>query len=189
MKLSIRVIFGMALLAGCTSAPVALDHPLVVAFEWKPAEADVALDVASQQVLAQRSSAVRLYFKNHFDTRFGDVTFVPAAATARHSNRVELTVAELARQRVDVSQLASSSDQQTRDPNAANERCGSVEYVVFVDDRESRRGSFPLNCASRQDALPGTHDRAFADQRGFADYTTAAVRAANEVARALKTAS
>lgn len=189
MKLSVRVIFGMALLAGCTSAPVALDRPLVVAFDWKPADTDVTLDAASQQALSQRHEALRVFFENQFDSRFGDVTFVPAHATAAHADRVELTVAEIARQRVDAQPSPYRDEMQAPDPGAAAQRCGSVEYAVFVAGRESERKSFPLNCTARPDTLPGTHDRTMADQRGYADYEQAAVRAANEIARAIRAGS
>jgi hypothetical protein len=189
MKMSVRVVFGAALLSACTSAPVALDRPLVVAFDWQPASVDVQLAPAAQKELAQRHEALRVFFENQFDSRFGDVTFVPAHATAAHADRVELTVAEIARQRVDAQPSPHRAELHGPDPTAVAQRCGSVEYVVYVANRESYRTSFPLNCTSRPDSLPGTYDRTFADQRGYADYEQAAARAATEIARAVRATS
>jgi hypothetical protein len=150
MKMSIRVLFGVAVLAGCASTP-RIEQPLVLDFHWDPAFTEKTTAFGRPKVLSTRREVIGLFMRDNFEITFRDVTLGddPAAPA-----RVELKVMEHAYPRLG---------------NRAPQRCGTVEYAVFVAGTERSRETFALDC----------------DVNGEADYQRAALRAAEGAAKVM----
>jgi hypothetical protein len=150
MKLSIRVLFGVALLAGCATAP-RIEQPLVLDFHWDPAFTEKTTGFGRPKVLSTRGEIIGRFMRDNFEITFSDVVLGddPAAPA-----RVELKVMEHAYPRLG---------------NRAPQRCGTVEYAVFVAGTERSRETFALDC----------------DVNGEADYQRAALRAAQGTAKVM----
>jgi hypothetical protein len=156
MRLSIRVVFGVALLAGCASAPPRLAQPLVLDFDWEPPFTEQTTGFGKPKTLAQREEMLSLVVRNLFDTRFQEVVL---GDDANAPARVALKLSEFGRPQV------------TAQPPVPGEgqRCGSIEYSVFVGGQETSRDQIALDC----------------DRYGNPDYQRAVLRAADAAAKAL----
>jgi hypothetical protein len=150
MKLRIRVLFGAALLAGCASTTPRIDQPLVLDFRWKPPFTEETSGFGKPKVLQIREELIGLFIRQNFEITFDHVV---AGDDPEAPARVELTVTEYGRPMLRTSR--------------AIERCGTVEYAVFVSGTERTRETFPLDC----------------DSTGDADYQRAGLRAAEAAAR------
>ena len=161
MRLSIRVLFGAALLAGCASTPPRLAQPLVLDFQWEPPLNEQTGGVAHRKTLRQREELLTTAVRNVFDTRFqevvlGDDPNAPA--------RVALKVSEMPRGSV-VAHYSVPADMH----DGFLQRCGTVEYSIFVGGREASRQAVPLEC----------------DRNGDPDYDRPVLRAADAAVRVL----
>lgn len=152
MKLSIRVLFGVALVAlfaGCASTTHRIEQPLVLDFKWDPPFTEKTSGFGKPKVLQIRGELIGLFIRQNFEISFDKVV---AGNDPDAPARVELTVSEYGRPRLG---------------GRAIERCGTVEYAVFVSGTERTRETFPLDC----------------DSQGEADYQRAGLRAAEAAAR------
>jgi hypothetical protein len=162
MRLSFRVLFGVALVAGCASTPPRVAQPVVLDFQWDPPFTEKTTGFGRPKTLERREELLAIAVRNLFDTRFQEVVLDndPDAPA-----RVALKVSELPRSTV-VANRPVPADMVV--PGAV-QRCGTVEYSVFVDGRELTRESVALDC----------------DQYGSPDYDRAVLRAADAAARLL----
>lgn len=161
MKLSIRVIFGAALLAGCASAPPRVAHPIVLDFEWEPAFTEQTTAFGQPKALERREELMAIAVRKLFDTRFEEVVLDGAGKNA--PARVALKVAE--------TPVVTTSRPVPADrvvPGAV-QRCGTVHYSVFISGRETSREEIALEC----------------DPHGRPEYERAVLRAADAAAKAL----
>lgn len=174
MKTALPLLL-VTLLAACATAPTPIEQPLVVALDWQPAELDRRPDTTlypKQKRIHEESLTLAL--RNRFSVQFPNVKFVDEKAAAQHPTRVDLKIAELAT--TAYQGLARTyNGPHARPVPSTRQRCGTVEYVLFVEGRESARQQYPLECDTES----------FAER----DYDKAAQRAVDEVARALRSAS
>lgn len=161
MRLSVRVLFGAALLAGCASAP-RVAQPVVLDFQWDPAFTEQTTAFGQPKTLQRREDMLAVVVRNLFDTRFQNVVLDHDSSAPA---RVALRVSELPRQMI-IPMRPFPADVAVP---GAWQRCGTVEYSVFVDGRELSRDSVPLDC----------------NAYGWADYDRAVLRAADGAARVL----
>jgi hypothetical protein len=162
MRLSIRVLFGIALVAGCASTPPRLAQPVVVDFQWEPPLHEQTGRVAHRETLRQREELLATTVRNVFDTRFQQVV---VGGDANAPARVALKVSEMPRGSV----VAHQSVPADIPGYGTFLRCGTVEYSIFVSGREASRHAIPLEC----------------DHNGFPHYDRALLRAADAAARLL----
>lgn len=160
MKLSIRAIFGVALLAGCASAPRRVAQPIVLDFEWEPPFTEQTTAFGQPETLERREELLALAARNLFDTRFQQVVL---DGDANAPARVALKVAETP------AVITTRPVPSDRVPPGPVQRCGTVEYSVFVAGRETSRAAIALEC----------------DPFGRPEYERAVLRAADAAAKAL----
>lgn len=149
------------LLAACASAP-RIDEPLFLDFRWVPAPTDATVAPGREKDIASRQEMLALLFRNQFDTRFSNVHLDHRGDAAA---RVTVTVTETTRPAY-ADRMKVRGSQGVR---AADQRCGTAEHIVYRDGRAITRGEIPLDC----------------DGAGRPDYQRAALRLADETAKAL----
>lgn len=156
-----RIPLAVVLLAAaCATAPQ-IAEPLLLDFRWEPPFTEVSSGFGTPKEIEQRREMLALAIRNTFETRFPNVVL---GAENDDRARVTLTMAEFGRphysEDVRLSQSRAGGSQQ---------RCGTVDYEVFVGGRAISREEFPLDC----------------DTAGRPDYQRAGLRAAEGVARAV----
>ena len=162
MRLSIRVVFGAALLAGCASAPPRVAQPVALDFQWDPPFTEKTTAFGQPKALERRAEMLALVVRNLFDTRFQNVVL---DGDSNASTRVAVKVSEVPRTSV----LPNRPVPADMVVPGAVQRCGTVEYSVFVDGRELSRDAVALDC----------------NAYGWPDYDRAVLRAADGAAKAL----
>jgi hypothetical protein len=173
MKTALLLV--VALLAACASAPPPSQDPLVVAFDWKPSKLDERpATTLYPKHIRNREDMISLVVRNRFSIQFPNVKVVDQKAAAEHPTRVDFTIAELATAEWQGA-AQTYSGPYARPVPSTRQRCGTVEYVLFVEGAESARQQYPLEC----------------DTEGFAvqDYEKATQRAVEEVARRMRSVS
>lgn len=162
MRRNIRVLFAAAFLAGCASTAPRVAQPIVLDFQWEPPVNELTGRVAQRKTLGQREALLVTAVRNLFDTRFQEVVL---GDDANAPARVALKVSEMPRGSV----VAHHSVPADKAVFGAFQRCGTVEYSIFVRGREVGRDAVALQC----------------DSNGLPDYDRAVLRAADAAARVL----